>query len=125
MNNANKLKQAAEDIKDVLRKHDITGAVVLHGPPNEVGGTGFGEFLIHITSSYSCAYMYEDNSVRFYSKRKDYNSREEQEEKLRVTANMVRILTDGCAVNFLNLEQLGKVIDKSVNATHIKMNKNE
>ena len=57
MSNA-KLKQAAEEIKEILRKHDIAGAIGLHTP-------GHGEFFLHVHTSYSCAYMYEDDTIRF------------------------------------------------------------
>lgn len=45
-----KLKKAMEEIKDILDKHDIAGAVVLHTP-------GHGEYLFKIDPSYSCAFI--------------------------------------------------------------------
>jgi len=45
-----KLKKAMEEIKDILNKHDIAGAVVLHSP-------GFGEHFIKVDPSYSCAFI--------------------------------------------------------------------
>jgi hypothetical protein len=50
MEYAPKLKTAMEEIKAVLKKHDIAGFVVLHTP-------GFSEFLNHLVTSYSCAEM--------------------------------------------------------------------
>lgn len=106
-----KLKVAAEEIKEVLRKHDIAGSIMLHTP-------GHGEFINHLLTSYSCAYQYEDESIRFYSKSKDYNTPEEQEAKLRDTANMLRILCEGVGKNFMMLEPLSRKFDELVDAEH-------
>jgi hypothetical protein len=43
-----KLRTAMEEIKAVIKKHDIAGVVVLHTP-------GYGEHFIKIDPSYSCA----------------------------------------------------------------------
>jgi len=48
-----KLKKAMEQIKAILDEHDIAGAIVLHTP-------GYGEHLLKIDPSYSCAFI--DNS---------------------------------------------------------------
>jgi hypothetical protein len=108
-----KLKVAAEEIKEILRKHDIAASVALHSP-------GHGEFFLHLNPSYSCAYIYNDNELRFYSKKEDYNSREEQFEKQTSTVNMMRILTDLAANNFMILDPLAKRIEEVTNAEHTK-----
>ena len=64
-----KLKAAMEDIKEVCRKYDIAGAVVLHTTP------GNGEFALILNPSYSCAYATTDDTINFYSKSKDYASK--------------------------------------------------
>ena len=81
------LKIAAEEIKEVLRKHNLAAAVALHSP-------GHGEYFVHLNPSYSCAYMYQDNEVRFYSKAADYKTPTEQLEKQADTANMLKLLTE-------------------------------
>jgi hypothetical protein len=111
-----KLKVAAEEIKEVLRKHDIAAAVALHTP-------GHGEYFVHLNPSYSCAYLYNDEEVRFYSKRADYKTPEEQLEKQTSTANMLKILTDVTVFNFGILEHLSKSFDKLTGATHLKVKK--
>lgn len=111
MNNQTKLKVAAEEIKEILRKHDIAAAVVLHAP-------GHGEHFMHLTPSYSCAYMYNDNEIRIYSKKEDYNNVEEQQQKQAYTSNMLSILTDITAINFMGLETVSKMLDKKLNAKH-------
>lgn len=108
-----KLKVVAEEIKEILRKHDVAGAVALHSP-------GHGEHFIHINPSYSCAYMYDDNEIRFYSKKADYKTPEEQWQKQADTSNMLRILTDCIGFNFLGCEHLSSEFDKVTGAEHTK-----
>jgi hypothetical protein len=108
-----KLKVVAEEIKEILRKHDVAGVIALHSP-------GHGEHFIHINPSYSCAYMYDDNEIRFYSKKSDYKNPEEQWKKQADTSNMLRILTDCTAFNFMGCEYLSKQFDKATGAEHTK-----
>ena len=105
------LKAAAEEIKEVLRKHNIAAAVALHSP-------GHGEYFVHLNPSYSCAYMYQDNEVRFYSKAVDYKIPTEQLEKQVDTANMLKLLTDVTAFNFGCLDHLSKQFDELTGAKH-------
>jgi hypothetical protein len=111
-----KLKVAAEEIKEVLRKHDLAAAVALHSP-------GHGEYFVHINPSYSCAYMYNDNEVRFHSKRVDYKTAEEQIQKQSDTANMMNVLTDTIAFLFSNISFMSKKFDSLIGATHTKNQK--
>lgn len=108
-----RLKEVAEEIKEILRKHDMAGAVALHLP-------GHGEHFVHLNPSYSCAYIYNDNEVRFYSKKEDYKSREEQIEKQRKTSNMLRILADVTAFNFGNIDYMSSQFDLLTEAEHTK-----
>jgi GH24 family phage-related lysozyme (muramidase) len=111
-----KLKVAAEEIKEVLRKHDIAAGVVLHTP-------GHGEYFVHLNPSYSCAYICDDDKIIFHSKRADYKTPEEQIEKVTATANMLRILTEISVFNFGILEHLSNTFDKLANATHLIVKK--
>lgn len=111
MKNETKLKVAAEEIKDILRKHDIAGVISLHSP-------GHGEFFLHLTTSYSCAYMPNDEEIRLYSKRADYATEEEHMAKKRDTSNMLRSFTDTTAFLFQGLMNLSKSLDELVGAEH-------
>lgn len=106
-----KLKVAAEEIKEILKKHDIAGAVVLHTK-------GHGEHFIHLNTSYSCAYIYDDDHVRFRAKAEDYDTVEQRNEAQQSTANMLHILTECTGKNYLALEPLSKKIDELTNAKH-------
>jgi hypothetical protein len=107
-----KLKIAMEEMKDICKKYDIAAAIVLHTPP------GNGEYALVLNPSYSCAYATEDNSVNFYSKSKDYASKEEQHLHQENTANMLKILTETSYVNFKSLKYLSDAVDKITDATH-------
>jgi hypothetical protein len=111
MKSETKLKVAAEEIKEILKKHDIAAIFSLHTP-------GHGEFVLHLNTSYSCAYIYNDHELRFHSKRKDYKTQEEQFKKLADTSNMLKLLTDMTANNFLMLKPLSEKIDEVTNAEH-------
>ncbi|RDY57697.1 hypothetical protein [Flagellimonas nanhaiensis] len=106
-----KLKTAAEEIKDILRKHDIAASIVLHTP-------GHGEYLNHILTSYSCAYQYQDDSIHFYSKKKDFKSVEEQAKQQGETANMLHILSKLTGENFMMLHSMSEKFDSITNAEH-------
>lgn len=106
-----KLKMVAEEIKEVLRRHNLAASVSLHSP-------GHGEHFVYMNTDYSCAYMYEDTGVRFYSKLKDYKNREEQMEKQKNTSNMLEILEQITKRNLIILYQMSEKFDKLVNATH-------
>lgn len=111
MNTETTLKIAAEEIKEILRKHNLAAAVALHS-------LGHGEHFVHLSPSYSCAYMYKDNEIRFSSKRADYKTQTEQLEKQAATSNMLKILTDITAFNFGGLNRLSKKFDELTGAEH-------
>jgi hypothetical protein len=106
-----KLKVAAEEIKEILRKYDIAGAVSLHSP-------GHGEHFLHLNPSYSCASIVSDKEIRFYSKLKDYKSKEEQMQKQEDTVNMCHILSHITGINFMILEGCSRKLDDKTGAEH-------
>lgn len=106
-----KLKIAAEEIKEILRKHDIAGSVVLHSP-------AYGEHFIHLNTSYSCAYMTEDHEIRMYIKKEDFQSIKEFQEKKINTANMLRILMELNGHHFLCFKQMSEAFDTATGAEH-------
>ena len=79
-----KLKIAMDEIKSILKKHDIAGFVVLHTP-------GFAEYLNNISPSYSCAKL-ENGEMRFKLVTKDVGGKERAKEIATSTLNMIQIL---------------------------------
>lgn len=82
-----KLKMAMEEVKSVLKKHDIAGFVLLHTP-------GSVEYLNHINPSYSCAFM-KDGQFRARLKMAELPGGKAQAQKLAEdTFNMATLMTD-------------------------------
>ncbi len=107
-----KLKNAAEEIKEILAKHDIAGMIVLHTP-------GHSEFVLDITPSYSCAWI-QGGSLRFIAKKAEYNSIEEWRQKVADTANMISLLSDTSAQLVMNMIKASEMIDEITGAEHDK-----
>lgn len=106
-----KLKKAAEEIKLILQKYDIAANVVLQVE-------GHSEYLLHITPSYSCAWL-ENDKVRFRAKKEDYNGNAAiRNQKIKATCNMLRLLSDTAGRNALALIEVSDQFDKIVGATH-------
>jgi hypothetical protein len=105
------LKVAAEEIKEILRKYDIAGIVSLHN-------VGFGEYFMHLRTSYSCAYQISDETMVFKSKREDYKTQEEHIKKLSDTANMLEILKYCVGMNYMSIHGMAEDMNKITNAEH-------
>ena len=79
-----KLKKAAEQIKAILKEHDIAGIVVLHTP-------GHSEYLYEINPTYSVAKI-EGEELRIRSTH--IKDMDEKVQKVTDTANMFVHFTD-------------------------------
>lgn len=106
-----KLKKAAEEIKQILQKYDIAANVILHSP-------GHSEYLLHITPTYSCAWL-ENGMIRFRAKKKDYNGNAMiRDKKIADTLNMLRLLSDTAGRNALALIKVADQFDQIIGADH-------
>lgn len=105
-----KLKKAAEEIKAILKRYDIAGAVALHTP-------GFSEFVLEITPTYSCATLNHDN-VHFKAKKEDFNDELKRQTVIKDTASMMNLLSDTTARNAMMLITVSEQFDKIVGAEH-------
>lgn len=106
-----KLKKAAEEIKDILKKYDIAANIVLHTP-------GHCEYLLHITPTYSAAWL-ENDMVRFRARLQDYNGNVIiRNKKISDTLNMLRLLSDTAGKNALALLSVADQFDKITGAEH-------
>jgi hypothetical protein len=88
-----KLLAAMEEIKAILVKHDIAAIVLLESQTH-------GEWLNHITPSWSAATMFRDEKgegIRVRCLAKDYPSKEAHAEALRLTSGMLMGFLDGAA----------------------------
>lgn len=81
-----KLKKAMEEIKTIVKKHDIAAFVVLHDEK------GFSEYLNAVSPSYSCA-VCSDEGIRFRLKGSEVG-KERAKEIAAGTFNMVTHFAD-------------------------------
>jgi hypothetical protein len=108
-----KLKKAAEEIKAILKKHDIGAYVLLHTP-------GFSEYINEISPSYSCARF--DNSlegagltgVRFKAKASELpGGAAEREQKIADTDNFLLHMVTGTASAFKMFDTVYQSFEKA------------
>lgn len=78
------------EIKEILKREDIAGFVVLHTP-------GHSEYLNHVQTSYSCAVVMPEG-VRLRLKESEVG-RKRARELAEGTYNMITILTDIIALH--------------------------
>lgn len=105
-----KLKIAAKEIEEILAKHDIAGMIVLHTP-------GYGEFILNINTSYSCAWIQGD-ALRMRAKKAEFATLAEWKQKVSDTSNMLNLLSDIGGRITMNLISASEMIDKAVGAEH-------
>lgn len=106
-----KLKKAMEEIKTILKRHDIAGMVVLHTP-------GHSEYLNHISPTYSCAKQ-EGDMIRFRAKKEDFhNNAELRDQCIADTSNMFSLISEVGSQNILGLLNVSEKFDKIINAEH-------
>jgi hypothetical protein len=94
-----KLKIAMDEIKQILKKHDIAGVVAIHNieglPQRDKQGfthvQGFGEFLFHINPSYSAA-NFDQGRLKVLGKAMHYPSKDARDTQLANTVNMLENL---------------------------------
>lgn len=79
-----KLKNAAAEINEILKKYDIAAMVVLHTP-------GFSEYLFNVTPSYTCCKM-DQNGMRIKTNPDD--PKEKKEKEVNDTFNMLYHFSD-------------------------------
>jgi hypothetical protein len=106
-----KLKAAMDDIKDVLKRYDIAGFVVIHTP-------GFYEYLNYLTPSYSCAKL-ENGEFRVRLKEAELPGGSKQAEQMAAdTFNMVTLLTDTIAQHAAGYMEFQSMLQEHWNGSH-------
>jgi len=106
-----KLKIAAEEIKAILKKHDIGAYVRLHTP-------GFSEYVNEISPSYSCAKfdhsIPETVGIRFVAKAKDLpGGAAERDQKIADTDNMFLHFMQGISSAFMMYDAAYKKFEET------------
>jgi hypothetical protein len=109
-----KLKTAADEIKAIMRRHDIAGIVMLASPTHL-------EYLLTIDPSWSCCWMEEHAEgklLRIKAKRADYPDLETQKKVLAESIGMLMGFIDCCNNTTRNLENVVGRISESIGITH-------
>jgi hypothetical protein len=99
-----KLKNAMEEIKAVLKKHDIGASVILHTP-------GFTEYLNHIDTSYSCL-TFEGDQLRIQTKGRSYQHKTDSINMVSHFAEISTMMGDGYT-NLLKMIQEKVQVDET------------
>lgn len=110
MNYSPKLRQAMEEIKAVLNKHDIAGVVVLHSP-------GYGEHYMKLDPSYSSVKMVQvegnDVGIKLNVDSKTHPDPKERKKAVTNSVNMVEILYELTDLKTDNLSDISTAIHKA------------
>jgi hypothetical protein len=77
-----KLKMAAMEILEIMKKYDIAGVAHLHVP-------GFYEYVIHIEPSWSCVSLNETKQLKITPPLVDPNDEKVHKKKIADTVNMI------------------------------------
>lgn len=108
-----KLKKAAEEIKEILKRYDIAGVVALHTP-------GFGEYIMDLSPSYS-AVTPVLHGYRLRAVASDYNGDTvKRDQMITDTANMLNLLAEMLGLTFSNVDEMSIQVDKITEADHTK-----
>lgn len=100
-----------EEIKAIVKKHDIGAMVVLHTP-------GHSEYYMNISPSYSCAKQ-EGDTVRIKAKLKDFNGdKKAWEIKVTDTSNLLTHLGETGARTAMSILNVSKQLDQVIDAEH-------
>lgn len=106
-----KLKQAVIEINEVLKKHDIGGFIALASPTH-------GEYCLKIETSWSCAYLQNENRVRFRAMKAEYPSVEARDKAMEETVHLMLQIRDLCAQGFTFGDLLIKELSNHMEITH-------
>lgn len=106
-----KLKIAMEQIKVILKQHDIAALIVLHTP-------GHSEYLLSIDPSYSCA-RFEGDYLRIKAKLAEFGGDKKAWELCTSnTSNMLNLIGEVGARTSMQILEISKTLDEKISAEH-------
>lgn len=105
-----KLKAAMEEIKAVLRRHDIAAVVTLQSP-------GALEYLYELSPSWSCIHIEPGGAVRIRAQAKTGPATEK--ERLRLSAGMIVSFADLGWRAWDDFTKLTRVLGQHVEIEHV------
>lgn len=104
-----KLKIAMEEIKDILLKHEIAGAITLVSKTHS-------EYLYHFPK-WSCVSM-SDRGLSAYSQKRFYPNAEAQKENVEQSLHIVFQIRDIAAQTFTWFDRFTQMIREKIDIEH-------
>ena len=105
-----KLKEAMEEVKAILAKHDIAAIVVLASQTH-------GEHLYHVNPSWSCVKL-EGDALRIKAQRQDFPDLETQKKCVTESVGMLAVFMDVANIASKNMESMLEVIGQHIEFTN-------
>lgn len=107
-----KLKMAMEEIKAIIKKHDIAAAIVIHTP-------GHSEYLNALNPSYSCMEYGGRGKVTFKTKSSHYGGdKKKRDQMAKDTSNMLHAIGMTAGQQAMTIIELSKFFDDFIKAEH-------
>lgn len=110
-----KLKEAMEEIRSVLKKYDIAGAVTLASPTHS-------EYMNEISPSWSCARIETTpegkKSVRFKATIAEYGSKESRDAAALATVHMLLQIRDIGGQTYQMFDAIAEQLEGQMIITH-------
>lgn len=119
------LKKAMEEIKAIVKRHDIGAVVVLHNaestnymPDGDVHTEGYCEYLLGISPSYSAASILPDGRIRVKGKAEHYgNDKSKRDKAVSNTYNMIQTLAEQTGRMAMDLIEIEKILSRHIEQT--------
>lgn len=108
-----KLKNAMEEIKQILDKYDIGGFIVLHTPE-------YGEHYMKLNPSYSALELKPREGIVMKGRNNFKGNKETHLKAIADSLNLLRIIIDLGIANIYPLLEISKKMDEYYNAEHNK-----
>jgi len=105
------LKIAIEEIKAILDKFQISATVILNSPTH-------AEYLNYFPVWSAIQFEKSKPMIKIRSKRKDFNSREEQHAILEASVGLIARARDISAQNFTMYHEIFKIMEKHMDIVH-------
>lgn len=106
-----KLKQAMEEIKEVMKKYDIGGLVVLHTP-------GYIENYMKINPSYSALEFKDKKHILMKGKDNYKSDKYTHIQAVENSLNLLKSICDVTAITIYPIMEASQSMDVFYNATH-------
>ena len=106
-----KLKEAMAEIRAILKKHDIGGAITLVSETHS-------EYLYELDPTWSLMYFESPGALRFRSNRKDFKTKKEQHRFTESSVHLLCQIQDLSVKSFGNMERILTLLKEKMDIDH-------